>query len=390
MYIDYSFIDTITPLQWTLLGILLLAFFIQLYYYLYLYNAVLRVKRRARKGNISFENAQPPISVIVCAKNESENLARFLPLLLEQDYPEFEVIVVNEGSTDESNDILAEFSQKYSNLYHTYVPEGVKLLGTKKLALTVGIKAAKNDILLFTDANCKPVSDNWIANMIRNFSPHTDIVLGFSGYEKEKNVVSRLVSFNNLVYSLRYLGAAINRRPYMGIGRNMAYRKELFFNTKGFASILHLPSGDDDLFINKNATRKNTRVEISKESKVFATQCSHRNFFINKELRLSSMQHYTFFGKYISTAEMLSRGLFYAFLIILPLVGNAPVWITVAALYLIRLVIQEIVINRSAHHFDEQKSYFLLPLFDIYLLLMQSYIFVAFNLFHRKRMFRWK
>ena len=387
---DFSFIYEITPLQWSLLGALLFVFFIQFFYYLRFYNAVLHLKKQTDKDAVSFERKYLPVSVIICTKNDSENLAEFLPSVLEQIYPYFEVIVVNDGSTDETNELIARLSQEYPNLYSTYIPEGVKTFGTRKLALTVGIKAAKNDILLFTEANCKAVSKKWIVRMMRNFSSETDIVLGFSGYEKKKNLLARLISFDNLFNSLQYLGAAIRRRPYMGIGKNMAYRKELFFNTKGFASILRLPVGDDDLFINKNATRNNTRVEISQESKIEATQITHRKFFINKELRLFSKQYYSFFGKYFSSVEMYTRGLFYVFLLATCLTGNMAVWITAAVIYVSRLITQEAVINSAARHFDEQKSYFLLPFFDIYLLLMQIYVFITFRLFNRKRLLRRK
>ncbi len=217
--------------------------------------SALLLKRKANKGNIHFQTAQPPVSVIICAKNESKNLSDFLPSILTQDYPNYEVIVVNDGSTDESEIVLANLERTYKHLYHTYIPENVKVMSPKKLALTVGIKAAKYDYLLFTDADCQTVSDKWIANMMRNFSPETDFVLGYGAYEQKPGFLSHLVSYDTFFILLQYMGFAYRGKTYMGVGRNMAYRKQLFFDRKGFASILHLQSGDDDLFINKAATK---------------------------------------------------------------------------------------------------------------------------------------
>lgn len=375
---------------WIALGIFCGSFFIQLFYYLYFYLSALLLKRKASKGNIHFQTAQPPVSIIICAKNESKNLSDFLPSILTQDYPNYEVIVVNDGSTDESEIVLANFERTYKHLYHTYIPENVKVMSPKKLALTVGIKAAKYDYLLFTDADCQTVSDKWIANMMRNFTPKTDFVLGYGAYEQKPGFLSHLVSYDTFFILLQYTGFAYRGKPYMGVGRNMAYRKQLFFDRKGFASILHLQSGDDDLFINKAATKTNTAIEIDPDSTTISTLSENfKNWFIQKERHLSTASHYKNQSKKLIGIEVLSRGLFYSSFVALLCTLQPTLLIIAGSLLLTRYILQLVIINLSAKHFNERPFYFSILLFDILLPLISLFI-LSFNRITRKTKYKWK
>jgi glycosyltransferase involved in cell wall biosynthesis len=386
-----SFLYTITPFQWFLLGLLLVVFAVQLYFYLHYYSAVLQWKKKIKRNEVSFIADQPPVSVIICAKNESENLQKFLPKVLEQNYPNFEVIVVNDGSTDESEDLLVEMAHCYPQLYHTYVPSESKVISSKKLALTVGIKAAKNDLLLFTDADCYPSSKEWISNMVRNFTTQTDFVLGYGAYEKKKGLISHLISFDTFFIALQYMGFAIKGRPYMGVGRNMAYRREVFFKMKGFASFLHLQSGDDDLFVNKAATHYNTRAEVSPESVTLSPpNTTFRSWFIQKERHLSTAALYTSQSKWLIGWEVLTRGIFYAVIVGLCCFVQVPLLIIAGVFFLLRLMVQLLVVNLSAKQFGERKFFTSLVVFDIFLPLVNLYIFTINRLFHRGKGYRWK
>ena len=207
-----------------------------------------------------------PASIIICAKNEDHNLPEFLPLILSQDYPNYEVIVVNDCSWDNTAEVLREFEKKYSHLKVITINEDIKHSHGKKFAIMVGIKGAKNEHLLFTDGDCKPLGNQWIKYMISNFSNDTDIVLGFSKYEKLPGFLNKIIRFDTFQIALQYLSFAKAGTPYMGVGRNLAYKKSLFFKHKGFATHYHIESGDDDLFINQSATSSNTQVEFSAES----------------------------------------------------------------------------------------------------------------------------
>jgi cellulose synthase/poly-beta-1,6-N-acetylglucosamine synthase-like glycosyltransferase len=192
------------------------------------------------RGSISgFSSAGCGFSVgvsTVCAREESENLRRNLGAVLEQDYPLFEVIVINDGNTDESEDYLTILEEKYPHLYHSFMPDSSRYISRKKLAVTLGIKASKYEWLVFTNANCMPQSNQWLRLMARNFTSRTQVVLGYSGYERGKGWLHKRVAFDNLFTSMRYLGFALAGSPYMGIGRNLAYRKELFYQQKGFSA----------------------------------------------------------------------------------------------------------------------------------------------------------
>lgn len=173
-------------LEIILLAVFICSFFYQLYFYLKYISIVLRSNKREKKGKIEFQIQKKPVSVIICARDEYENLREFLPDILSQDYPEYEVIVVNDGNDEDTELLLSDLKKVYTHLRSTFVPDGAKNLSTKKLALTLGIKAAKYDWLLFTDADCVPVSKNWIASMARNFSEKTEFVLGYGAYFEEK------------------------------------------------------------------------------------------------------------------------------------------------------------------------------------------------------------
>ena len=163
-----------------LLGISLIGFIILSLYYLIAYARLLRASRRT--DDTLEEGNKLPVSIIIYAKNDSENLKKHLPALLTQDYPEYQVVVINDGSSDDTDDTLKFFQNEYKHLYHTYVPSDARYLSRRKLAFTLGVKAAKYDILLFTEANCQPLSDQWLSAMVGGYTPETSIVLGYCKY----------------------------------------------------------------------------------------------------------------------------------------------------------------------------------------------------------------
>lgn len=378
-------------LELIVFGVLLLAFTYQLYFYFrYLYG-VLRYKNKIKNNKVTFLTEQPPVSVVICAKDEVENLRKFLPFVLQQDYPDFEVIVINDGSTDETDILLKDFCEKYSNLRTTFVPVEAKNISTKKLGLTLGIKAAKNEWLLFTDADCMPEDKTWIACMARNFDKKTEFVLGYGAYFHKKGLLNKLITFDTLFIALQYLGMAVNKKPYMGVGRNMAYPKETFFDHKGFASTLQLASGDDDLMVNQASTATNTRVEISAESITWSEpNTTFRGWFFQKERHLSVSSFYNGISKLRLSLEPMTRGIFYISLLVSLLFGNLITVIAAAVLFLARYIVQLVVVNGSAKHFGERKYILTLPVFDIFLPLVSLYIFTIGRATSKGKNVRWK
>jgi poly-beta-1,6-N-acetyl-D-glucosamine synthase len=247
-------------------GVLLALFFIviviKLFTLLFIYTRI-----PLRKNDCAKVDYLKPVSVIISAKNEEQNLQKHLVEILEQNYPEYEVVVVNDRSYDETEELLKGFKKQYGEkLQVVSLGEDVREFPGKKLALTLGIKKAKYDQLLFTDADCVPVSDNWITKMQRNFDDDKEIVIGFSPYKTENSFLNLIIQWETFQTALNYISFALSGMPYMGVGRNMAYRKTLFLRNKGFASHLNIPSGDDDLFVNNNALNGNVAIEICPES----------------------------------------------------------------------------------------------------------------------------
>jgi len=364
-------IPEIKEIDLILLIALFVLFIIQFIYYVSVYRGIIRRNKAAKKGKTTFAESLEPVSVIIYVKDESENLSKYLPLILEQDYPNFDVIVINDGSTDETEELLSRLEEKYDNLYHSFTPESSRYISHKKLGITLGVKASKNDWVIFTEPDCFPESQNWLRTMARNCTPDTEIVLGYSGYERGKGWLNKRVSFDNLFLAMRFLGYAAMRRPYMGIGRNMAYRRELFFKHKGFSAHLNMQRGEDDLFINQIATRKNTRIEASSESVIRMKPMKRfRDFKENKVNYMVTSRLFRGSQRYWLGFETLSRLLFIGLTIaIIVLSALSLNWLVGGAallIWILRFVIQAVTINGTAATLGEKRRYYLtLPVFDI-------------------------
>lgn len=344
---------------------------VQLLYYFAIYHRLYLHNRAAQQGEVHYASECPPLSVIICANEDSEHLRRNLPAVLEQDYPQFEVIVIDEGRHGETEDLLTLMEDKYRHLYHSFVPESSRYVSRKKLAITLGIKAAKYEWIVLTDADCRPVSDQWLRLMARNFTPHTQVVLGHSGYLPGKGWLQRCIDFDTLLQAMRYLGLALAGKPYMGIGRNLAYRKELFYRQKGFSAHLNLQRGDDDLFINQVATGSNTRVECASEAVIRRQPLLRAKEWREERIgHLSTARHYRGWHRQLVGGETLTRLAFHACWLAATIWGILHAhWLTVGIaplLWIGRLGFQLPVVNLAAHTLGEpHRFYTTLPLLDL-------------------------
>lgn len=353
---------TFSPAEIGVTGITISLFIILQLYYLITYARPLRVAKAREHTDLSqATNHHPPVSVILYAKNDSANLREHLPSLLSQDYPDYEVIVVNDGFTDDTDEALKIFESQYKHLYHTYLSADVRYASRRKLALTLGIKAAKHEILLFTESTCQPVSECWISSMLSGYTgKDTSIVLGFCRYGDPKGMVQKLIAYDNLLTGLRFLTFALSGSPYTGRGSNLSYRKELFFRHKGYSQSLNLHAGDDDLFINETATKENTAAVFSPDS--LTEMKKIERFSAWKEIKTSQVataQYYKGFAVAFFRLESFSFFLFIASAITAIVVGMLGNWLISALtglLLLIRFITKAIVFHKSARMLGQKPT----------------------------------
>jgi len=292
--------------HWIVLAFFLLAFLIQMGIYLFVFLRFPLYKQEKKSSGT------PGISVIICAKNEEKNLERYLPGIMQQDYPEFEVVVVNDSSTDETEEVLSRLAAQFKELRYTSIPANDKHRRGKKLALTIGLKSARYDLVVLSDADCYPASDQWLRRMGSHFSEEKKIVLGYGAYERNKGLLNLLVRYETTFTAIQYLSYAIIGKPYMGVGRNLAYHKGLFFENNGFAGHYHLLSGDDDLFVNKNATKTNCAVEFSPESHTRSqAETTFRAWVKQKKRHVSAGSFYHTGSRIRLASEWISRIILY-------------------------------------------------------------------------------
>ena len=340
-----------------ILGLFLL---IQLFYYWFYFGRLLFCKASRKE----IRSDQPPVSVVICAKNEEENLKEYLPKVLKQDYPNFQVVVVNDCSSDETEEYLKLISGNYPHLYFTTIKQDPIFTHGKKLALTIGIKAAKHDLLLLTDADCYPSSNKWLATMVRNFTPKTDIVLGYAPYKRLKGFLNHFIAYDTYFTAVQYFGYAAAKQPYMGVGRNLAYRKSLFFKYKGFASHSHIQSGDDDLFINQAAESSNVRIECTPDAQTISIpETRWTKWFLKKRRHLTTGKHYKKSHKFRLGMELLSRQLFYIS-VVTALFFPLGLWVGLGA-YAFRLLHQIIILNLIAKKLKERYFFVGIVIYDI-------------------------
>lgn len=304
------------------------------------------------------------VSIIIAARNESHNLFKNLPFILEQDYPEFEVIVVNHQSIDDSQYILDAYAQQYPNLKIIIVEKNKHLKYGKKLPLTIGIKGAKYEHLLFTDADCKPSGNQWLKNMSSNFDQKHQIVLGYGPYIERKGLLNKIIRFDTAWIAMNYFSMAKAGVPYMGIGRNLAYTKSIFNKVRGFKSHYSISSGDDDLFIQEAAKKRNYTINIDHESFCYSKPVNTWRLWLKQKAR-----HYTTAERY-KVIKKLMLGIYPLSLLVMLfsfvtlLFDSNFVWISLVIFGFI-LIVKWGVIGISFYKLKESKFIALLPLLDI-------------------------
>ncbi len=321
------------------------------------------------------------ISVIICAKNEAKNLLRNLPSVINQKYQNFEIVLINDASSDNTLEVMEDFKKKNSNIKIVDVKNNEAFWGNKKYALTLGIKAAKNEHLLFTDADCKPNSIDWISEMAQYFSKEKTIILGYGKHKPVKNsFINLLVRFETLLTAIQYFSYAKLGSPYMGVGRNLAYTKSEFFKTNGFIKHLQIRSGDDDLFIQEAATKENTTISTSSKSFTISNAPETlKEWFRQKRRHISTAAHYKFKHQFFLGMFYTTKLVFLILAAILLFIFN---WKIILPIVIFYFTVQYIIVGFSAKKLHERKLTLFIPFLEICLVLFQFTIFIT-NIFSK-------
>ena len=345
---------------------------IQAYFYLYLFGKFSFLKPEKNKYKTL------PVSVIICAKNEEENLQKFLPQIIQQDYVKFEIVLVDDASSDKTLEIMQNFKTKLigKNLSIQIISISKKDTKGKKAALSLGIQSSNYEHLLLTDADCIPVSRNWISEMTSSFTKEITIVLGYGAYRKiKKSFLNKIIRFETLLTAIQYFSYAKIGKPYMGVGRNIAYKKTEFIKANGFTKHSHIISGDDDLFVNQIATSKNTNICASKNSFTISEPTMlFKNWVKQKRRHITSSNHYNNIHKFFLGFFYLSQILFWILAFTLLIFKINP--LLTISLILLRTVIWYVVISKTAVKLDEKDLIRFGPIYEISIIFIQLYIFI--------------
>ena len=364
-----------------LLIVFILSFIVQL-----AYHWIVFARLAFYKSKIKTTTGNQAVSVVIVARNEYHNLIKTLEPILNQDYPEFEVVVVNDNSDDETHFYLRELSKKYKHLKVVQIDQNLNFFSGKKFPLSIGIKSAQYDTLLLTDADCIVPSNKWISYMQQSVQEKTQIVLGYGPYKSEPGFLNKLIRFDTFMAALHYLSFALLRMPYMGVGRNLAYSKSMFYKRNGFINHYKINSGDDDLFINQAANKINTSICIAPESFTYSIPEKQLGLWLKQKKRhLSTSGLYKLKHRLLLMFYPISLFLFYVSSIILLILNG---WlIVVLVLFTLRLLSFFLIQKSALPKLKEQKLLLLSPILELLLYTSQG-LAMALGVFNRKN--KWK
>lgn len=357
-----------------------LAFIIQLIYIWMVFGRLAFYKAKIDK------RVEKPVSVVITSRDDYYYLKKHLPIILTQDYPDYEVVVVNDHSDDETQYLLDQLSNQYPHLKVINMSQSVSFYPGKKFPLSIGIKSAKNEILLLTDADCIPNSPNWIRHMQMGFDDETEITLGYGPYQAQKGLLNTFIRYYSYFTALQYLSFALVKMPYMGVGRNLAYRKSLFYKNNGFISHYQVASGDDDLFINETAHKGNVKICTQPESFTYSIPKTTFNQWIKQKRRhLSAGKLYKKKHQFLLSLYPFSLLIFYGLFSFQMVTGY--LFYYVLGILGFRLLSFMVIQKTSMNRLNEKKLFLPSPILELFIFMLNS-ILVVSNTFYTKN--KWK
>lgn len=362
-----NFLYTYGPV--TAFCILVLTAAVQVFYYLFFFLRVAIFKTRDK-----FQSQTHPVSVVICTRDEAQNLEINLPDVLTQQYgTSHEVVIVNDNSFDDTKYFLEELQKVFKHLNPITLTQEAKHIPGKKWPLSVGIKSSKYEVMLLTDADCRPASEWWIQKMQDAYHDGKELVLGYGAYDKKPGLLNKMVRWETYLTALQYMSYALAGLPYMGVGRNLSYRKGLFYRVKGFSSLNHIPGGDDDLFINKVATSENTAIVLDPDAfTISVPPASFNAWWRQKARHYTTARFYKPIHQFLLAAFSISHLLFYPALIVAAIFYS---WKLALIVFGVRFLVQGVIMFTTLKRFNEKD---LMPFFWL-LDIWQWFYYIIFS-----------
>ncbi len=367
-------------MEYTLLYTSLFFCAVLIFYYLFYFSRIAFYKKK-----LTTKTELPPLSIVLCAHNERNNLEKNVPLLLSQQYPApHQLLLVNDNSDDGTKLSMQRMVKNHAEMDMITIERRNKGSIGKKYPLSIGIEESKYNHLLLTDADCMPASSQWAHKMASAFAPGIDIVLGYGTYRKHPGWMNKVIRFETLHSAIQCFSFALAGQPYMGVGRNLSYTKDVFMRHKGFVSISNIPGGDDDLFINKAATASNTVIEIDKDAHTISVPKKKWSEWVHQKTRhYSTSKYYKTQHKFLLGLYSLSHFLFYPLLLATAIAYS---WQIALALFLAKSVVQFSVFSSAMKKLNETD---LIKWFFILDGLMTLYYLFFFTKLWKKESNKW-
>lgn len=373
LFVDYFTIIN-KKLESLLFALFVIFLLIQFFYYVTFFLCF-----SSHKEDLFISGPLPKVSVVVATHNDIIPLKSLLKNLKEQDYPCFEVIVIDDRSTDGTKDFIEKEYKDFVRILR--IEEENKNTSNKKNALNYGIKAASHEIVLLTDADCLPLSNQWIKQMVQGFGKGKEIVIGYSKYEKRKGFLNKLIQFETFFTGMQYISHAILGKPYMGVGRNLAYNKELFFRNRGFETHEQIIGGDDDLLIQEVANGKNVSLRINELSQTISIpKTTYIEWFKQKRRHLTAGTYYKFLDKFSLGLFMLSNVFFYFILFFFVFIDKHTLFMIIV--FILRTLGLILILNTVIRKLKEKFKWYWIPIVDLAYLI--NYILIGLSVVLRK------
>ena len=331
------------------------------------------------KSVASADEKHIPVSIVITSKNEAYYLKKTLPLLLTQEYTDYEIVIVNDNSNDDTNYLVKYFNKEYPNIKLVDLSSSVTNIKGKKFPIAIGIKEAKYEHILLTNASCYPSSRLWLRKIVRHFKDKKEIVLGFNTFEIKPNIINMLIHFDIFHTAIQYFSYYLVKMPIMGVSGNIAFTKSLFFDNKGFASHNHLSFGEDTLFVNKVATASNCTIEYDPEAHTCqGVKSGFRYWKCLKANQIKSKKYYQKKHRLLLSFYQWNSFFFYTFFILSLCFSltKLPFLITTLSLFMVKLIVQYVIFGFAASKLNEKRIIPYILIFDLLFAILNPFLYL--------------